>query len=110
DAYSAVKTALARRGLGGGMTPAGGDFGRGISELETAKAGQLSSGLRSLSLANMQQALQNRQGAISFLGSAAGMSNPSPFVSSATSALGDYTAASQGGFLNALKTSLGKGI
>lgn len=59
-----VRSALAARGAGGSDMPVGGDFVRGISSLEGAKASSQSQGILGANISNLQQALMNRFNAL----------------------------------------------
>lgn len=108
-----VRSALASKGAGLGDLPVGGDFTRGIAELEGAKASSQSQGLLGLGIQNLQQGLTNKYNAASVLsGNAAQLgSNVSSFNSGAQSALGSYVqAANAPGFLSSFATALGGGL
>jgi len=116
QAGSAVRSALASRGAGGGDIPVGGDFVRGISSLEGAKASSQSQGILGTNLANLQQALTNQFNAASVAsGQSAQLGNNiGVFGSGANNALNQYVQASQSGFMNQLGkgfgSALGQGI
>jgi hypothetical protein len=59
-AGSNVRSSMAARGSGNGDLPVGGDYTRGIAELEGAKASSQSQGLLGLGVQNAQQAISNQ--------------------------------------------------
>lgn len=111
-----VKAALASRGAGQGDVPIGGDYVRGIAELEGAKAQSQSGGLSNIRMASIQQALQNKFNAANVFGgnSAQVGGNVGTFNSGAGNALNTYVSAANTGFGNAFSSafggSLGKGL
>jgi hypothetical protein len=120
QAGRATRTALLRSGSADSMTPAGGDYVRGISGLEGGMANNASSGIANINLQNLQQALNNKFNAASLInGQAAQLTSPiSSFGQDASSALNSYiTAANSGfgatlgrGFANGLGSAVGSGI
>ena len=112
QAGSAVRSALASRGAGGGDIPVGGDYVRGIASLEGAKANSQSQGILGTNLANLQQALNNQFNAASV---ASGQSaqigqNIGVFGQGANNALNQYVQASQSGFMNQFGKGLGSAL
>lgn len=111
-----VRAALASKGAGLGDLPTGGDFTRGIAELEDAKASSQSQGLLGLGIQNLQQALSNKYNAANVLtGNAAQVGGTvGNFNSGANNALNTYVSAANQGFSNAFTSafggSLGKGL
>lgn len=112
-----VRSALASRGVGTGALPVGGDYVRGIAELEGSKAGSQSTGLLGLGVQNAQQALTNKFNAFNALNGVAsqGGGNIGVFGQGASSALNNYVQAKSipgfgEKFGGALATSLGSGI
>lgn len=116
SAGSAVRDALASKGMGTGALPVGGTYTRGLSGLLGAQASQHGAGLLNLGISDAQQALTNKFNAASVLnGSAATLgSNVSTFGQGASSALGDYIKAANqsfgGMFMNSLGGALGAGL
>lgn len=116
QAGSAVKSALASRGAGGGDLPVGGDYTRGIATLEGAKANSQSQGILGTNLANLQQALSNQFNAASVANGQSAQigQNIGTFGSGANNALNQYVSASQNGFLQqftkGIGSSLGQGL
>jgi hypothetical protein len=109
SASEAIKSALLRRGEGGGDMPVGGQFTSGIAGLESAKAGSQSAGLNQIRIQNFLQAIQNRWNAANVATGNAAQSGSSigAFTSGASNALSNYVAAANTGFGNAFTTSLG---
>lgn len=108
-----VRSALSARGAGNGDLPVGGDYTRGIAELEGAKANSQSSGMLNLGVQNLQQALSNQFNSGSLInGQAAQLGqNIGVFNGGANSALGSYIqGANAPGFLSSLSTGLGSGL
>lgn len=111
-----VRSALSARGSGNGDLPVGGDYTRGIAELEGAKASSQSQGLLGLQAQSLAQALQNKFNAGSIInGQSAQLGqNVGTFNSGANNALNTYVQAANTGFGNAFTTafggSLGKGL
>lgn len=116
SAGSNVRSALASQGAGLGDLPVGGDYTRGISELEGAKASSQSQGLLGLGIQNLQQALNNKYNAANVLtGNAAQVGSTAGMASGAGSnALNTYVQAANTGFSNAFTSAfggaLGKGL
>lgn len=107
-----VRAALAARGAGGGDMPVGGDFTRGISSLEGAKASSQSQGILGANISNLQQAISNRFNALNVQSgqSAQVGQNIGTFNYGASNALDQYVRASNSGFLNSFGTNLGSGF
>lgn len=116
SAGSNVRSALSARGAGNGDLPVGGDYTRGIAELEGAKASSQSQGNLGLRAQSLAQALQNQFNAGSLINGQGAMigQNIGNFNSGAGNALNTYVQAANTGFSNAFSTafggSLGKGI
>ena len=91
---------LASRGAGGGQTPVGGDYTRGLSGLFGAEAQSLAGGANNIRMQNALQALNNKFQASNVLsGNAAALSSPiSTFGSGASNALNQYMQAANSGF------------
>lgn len=116
QAGSQVRAALASRGAGGGDMPVGGDFTRGISSLEGAKASSQSQGILGANISNLQQAINNRFNALNVQSgqSAQVGSNIGIFNQGASNALDQYVRASNTGFganfMNSFGAGLGSGL
>jgi hypothetical protein len=109
QAGSQVMSSLNARGAGGGNMPVGGDFTRGLEALQGARASSQSQGILGANISNLQQALNNKFNALglqSGQGAQLGQ-NIGVFNQGASTALGDYVKASQGGFLNSFGSALG---
>lgn len=112
QAGQSVMSSLAARGAGTGQLPVGGDYTRGLEDLQAAKATSQSQGILGANINNLQQALTNKFNALglqSGQGAQLG-SNIANFNQGASSALNDYVQASQNGFLNQFAKGLGGGI
>jgi hypothetical protein len=107
SAGEAIRSALLRRGEGGGDMPVGGQFTSGIAGLESAKAGSQSAGLNQLRIQSMLAAIANKFNAANILSGQAAQSGIGTFNSGAADALGNYIKAANTGFGNAFTTSLG---
>ena len=113
QAGSAVRSALASRGAGGGDLPVGGDFVRGIASLEGAKANSQANGILGLNIQNAQQALNNQFNAANVAsGQTAQLGNNiGVFGQGANNSLDQYVkAASTPGFMSAFGSALGQGL
>jgi hypothetical protein len=100
-----VRSALSARGAGNGDLPVGGDYTRGIAELEGAKASSQSQGLLGLRAQSLAQALSNQFNAGSLInGQAAQLGNNiGTFNNGASNALGSYiTAVNAPGWMSGL--------
>lgn len=112
QAGQSVMSSLAARGAGTGQLPVGGDYTRGLEDLQAAKATGQSQGILGANISNLQQALNNKFNALglqSGQGAQLG-SNIATFNSGASNALNDYVQASQSGFLNQFGKALGQGM
>lgn len=109
QAGQSVMSSLAARGAGTGQIPVGGDYTRGLEDLQAAKATGQSQGILGANISNLQQALVNKFNSLSLQGGQAAQlgNNVQVFNSGASSALNDYVQASQGGFLNQFGKALG---
>lgn len=109
DAGRNLRTALLRRGAGGGDQPVGGDYTRGIAALEGGQADTVSGGLANIDLQNLQQALINKFNTGSLLsGNSAQLSqNIGTFSGGASNALGQYIQAKNSGFGSAFAQGFG---
>lgn len=72
----AIRTALLRRGMGGGDLPVGGDYVREIGGMLAQRSGQKAGALRDVRLANLKAALENRFNASNVLNGVAAQFNP----------------------------------
>ena len=97
QARAGVTSLLASRGAGGGQTPVGGDYTRGMSGLFGSEAQSLAGGMNSIRMQNALQALNNKFQASNVLsGNAAALSSPiSTFGSGASNALNQYMSAEE---------------
>lgn len=102
---------LAARGENG-MTPLSGVGANGYANLQSAKAGDLSDALRTVTLNNAQQGLTNQFNAASVLGGNAQTlaGNVGTYGSGAGNALSNVTQAQSNGFLSKFASGLGSGI
>lgn len=112
SALANTKMDIARRG-GGGMMPSGGMEGRTFGNLEAARAGTTSMGLRDIDLQNLQRMLANKQWATGVLGGMATSLNPAQYQAPNAN-LFNVMAQSQansglGSFLKPFLSSLGQG-
>ena len=64
SAGSSVMDSLRARGAGGGDLPVGGDFTRGLVDLQSARATSQSQGILGVNLSDQQQALNNKFNAL----------------------------------------------
>lgn len=113
QAGSAVRSALASRGAGGGDLPVGGDFTRGISSLEGAKASSQSQGILGANISNLQQAINNRFNALNVQSGQAAQvgNNIGIFDQGAGNALNAYVrGANAPGFGTAFRTAFGSAL
>jgi len=116
QAGSAVRSALASRGAGGGDIPVGGDFVRGIASLEGAKANSQAQGILGTNIQNAQQGIQNQFNAANIAsGQTAQLGNDvGVFGQGANNALDEYVKAANSGFgaqfMQNLGGTLGQGI
>jgi len=120
NARAGVTSMLASRGAGGGQTPVGGDYTRGMSGLFGSEAQSFAGSMNSIRMQNALQALNNKFQASNVLsGNAAALSSPiSTFGSGASNALNPYMQAANSGFGatfmrgfgGALGTGLGTGL
>lgn len=108
NANTQVMSALARRGSVG-QGPVGGDFTRGIAGLQGAQAGTVSSGLSGIEQNNLQQALQNKFGALGLMQGSMGQINNAlgSYNQLTGSALNDYIKAMGQSFGGQLMGNLG---
>lgn len=109
-AGSSVRSALASRGAGGGDMPVGGDFVRGISTLEGAKASSQSQGILGANIDNLTQALNNRFNALNVQSGQSAQigQNVGTFNRGASDALDAYVrGANAPGFGTAFSTAFG---
>lgn len=104
-----VRANLAARGSGNGDLPVGGDYTRGIAELEGAKASSQSQGILGLNAQSMAQALQNQFNAGNIINGQAAQTgqNIGTFNSGANNALNTYVQAANTGFGNAFTSGFG---
>lgn len=112
QAGQSVMSSLAARGAGTGQLPVGGDYTRGLEDLQAAKATGQSQGILGANISNLQQALNNKFNALglqSGQGAQLG-SNIATFNSGANNALNDYVQASQNGFMSQFGRTLGQGL
>lgn len=116
SAGSNVRGALLSRGVGGGDQPIGGNFVRGISNLEGLKGATTAAGLQDIQLANIRQRLANKFNAAGiFQGTGAGYGNQAlGFGGLANQNVSQIHQAFRPGILenfgNAFGESLGKGL
>jgi hypothetical protein len=112
QAGASVMSSLASRGAGTGQLPVGGDYTRGLEDLQAAKATSQSQGLLGANISNLQQALNNKFNALNVQSGQAAQvgQNINTFNNGANNALTDYTKASQGGFGNAMLGALGQSL
>jgi hypothetical protein len=91
DAAGATKAALLARG-GGGDMPVGGDYTRGVAELEGGLANQVSNARREINLENVKQMLLNQFNAAGITMGAGGMvgSNYGTATGAGSNALGMF--------------------
>lgn len=112
QAGQSVMSSLAARGAGTGQLPVGGDYTRGLEDLQAAKATGQSQGILGANIDNLQQALTNKFNALglqSGQGAQLG-SNIATFNGGASNALNQYVQASQSGFMNQFGKALGAGL
>jgi len=112
QAGQSVMSSLAARGAGTGQIPVGGDYTRGLEDLQAARATSQSQGILGANIDNLQQALTNKFNALglqSGQGAQLG-SNIATFNSGASNALNDYVQASSNGFMSQFAKGLGGGI
>lgn len=113
SAGSEVLSSLRSRGAAGGDTPVGGDFGRTLSSLESAKATSKSQGVLGINIENLKQALANRFNAASVAsGQSAQLGTDiSTYGTGANNSLDQYIKAKNApGFLQSLATSFAGGF
>lgn len=112
QAGASVKESLAARGAGTGQLPVGGDYTRGLEDLQAARATGQSQGILGANIDNLQQAITNKFNALglqSGQGAQLG-SNIATFNGGASNALNQYVQASQNSFMSQFGKSLGAGI
>lgn len=112
QAGNQVRAALGARGISGSQTPGGGATAGTLAGLYGAKASDQSNAINTINLQNSQQAMNNQFNAAGVLSGNAQTLGGSvgTFGSGASSALGQYVQASQGGFLNNFAKGLGSGL
>jgi len=116
NARAGVTSMLASRGAGGGQTPVGGDYTRGLSGLFGAEAQSLAGGTNNIRMQNALQALNNKFNAGNLLsGNAAALSSPiATFGSGASNALNQYMQQANSGFgasfMRGFGGALGQGL
>lgn len=112
SAGSNVRSALLSRGVGGGDQPVGGNYVRGISNLEGLKGATTAAGLRDIQLANIQQRLANKFNAAGiFQGTGAGYGQQAlGYAGLANNNVDQIHAAFRPGFLENTANAFGKGL
>lgn len=112
SAGSNVRSALLSRGVGGGDQPIGGNYVRGISNLEGLKGATTAAGLRDIQLENIKQRLANKFNAAGiFQGTGAGYGNQAvSFSGLANQNVSQIHDAFRPGFAETLGSSFAKGF
>lgn len=109
QAGQSVMSSLASRGAGTGQLPVGGDYTRGLEDLQAAKATGQSQGILGANISNLQQSINNRFNALNVQSgqSAQVGGNVNTFSTGANNSLDQYVKAANTGFSNAFTTGFG---